>query len=62
MAKTGLYEEGRKGVRRPGDPHLRVKEMDRDGVDAEVIYGILAAAARLNDREASNEMLRIYNT
>ena len=62
MAKTGLYDEGRKGVRRPGDPHLRVKEMERDGVDAEVIYGILAAAARLNDREASNEMLRIYNT
>ncbi len=35
--------------------------MDRDGVDAEVIYGILGAASRLNDREASNEMLRIYN-
>src|SRR2546428_10949296 len=52
----------KKGIRRPGDPHLRVKEMDRDGVDAEVIYGILAAAAKLNDREASNEMLRIYNT
>src|SRR5216117_3183995 len=62
MASTGLYEDGKKGIRRPGDPHLRVKEMDRDGVDAEVIYGILAAAAKLNDREASNEMLRIYNT
>jgi predicted TIM-barrel fold metal-dependent hydrolase len=36
--------------------------MDRDGVDAEVIYGILAAAAKLKDVEASNEMLRIYNT
>jgi uncharacterized protein len=35
--------------------------MERDGVDAEVIYGILGAASRLNDREASNEMLRIYN-
>jgi predicted TIM-barrel fold metal-dependent hydrolase len=62
MAATGLYDDGKKGIRRPGDPHLRVKEMDRDGVDAEVIYGILAAAAKLNDREASNEMLRIYNT
>jgi hypothetical protein len=62
MAATGLYEDGKKGIRRPGDPHLRVKEMDRDGVDAEVIYGILAAAAKLNDREASTEMLRIYNT
>src|SRR5437588_257848 len=62
MAATGLYEDGKQGIRRPGDPHLRVKEMDRDGVDAEVIYGILAAAAKLNDREASTEMLRIYNT
>src|SRR6266446_4832530 len=62
MAATGLYEDGKKGIRRPGDPHLRVREMDRDGVDAEVIYGILAAAAKLNDREASTEMLRIYNT
>src|SRR5262252_6807021 len=62
MASTGLYDDGKKGIRRPGDPHLRVKEMDRDGVDAEVIYGILAAAAKLKDIEASNEMLRIYNT
>jgi predicted TIM-barrel fold metal-dependent hydrolase len=62
MASTGLYTEGAKGVRRPGDPHLRIKEMDRDGVDAEVIYGILAAAGKMNDIEASNAMLRIYNT
>src|SRR5262249_18521629 len=62
MAEAGLYEDGKKGLRRPGDPHLRVKDMDRDGVDAEVIYGILAAAAKLKDREASNETLRIYST
>ena len=61
MAATGLYEAGKKGIRRPGDPHLRIAEMERDGVDAEVIYGVLAAAAKLNDREATNEMLRIYN-
>ena len=62
MASTGLYEDGLKGVRRPGDPHLRKKEMDRDGVDAEVIYGVLAAAAKLEDHEASVTMLKIYNT
>ena len=39
MAEAGLYDDGKKGLRRPGDPHLRVKDMDRDGVDAEVIYG-----------------------
>ena len=61
MAETGLYEDGLKGIRRPGDPHLRAKELDRDGVDAEVIYGMLAAAAKLSDAEASAEMLRIYN-
>ena len=35
--------------------------MDRDGVHAEVIYGILGAATRLNDPEAANEMFQIYN-
>jgi uncharacterized protein len=61
MADTGLYEDGKNGVRRVSDPHLRIKDLDRDGVDAEVIYGILGAASRLEDHEAANEMLRIYN-
>ena len=52
MAATGLYEDGKKGIRRPTDPVLRAKDMDRDGVQAEVIYGILGAATRLNDHEA----------
>jgi uncharacterized protein len=43
MADTGLYSDGEKGIRRPADPDLRCKEMDRDGVDAEVIYGVLAS-------------------
>ena len=34
MAETGLYEAGFKGIRRPGDPDLRAKELDKDGVDA----------------------------
>ncbi len=54
MAEAGLYDDFiKKGHRRPGDPHLRVKELDRDGVDAEVIYGILAACAKMQDREAA---------
>jgi len=61
MADTGLYADGAKDIRRVSDPHLRIKDLDRDGVDAEVIYGILGASSRLNDRDASNEMLRIYN-
>jgi predicted TIM-barrel fold metal-dependent hydrolase len=61
MASTGLYADGKKGIRRVSDPHLRIKDMDRDSVDAEVMYGILGAAGRLSDTEAANEMLRIYN-
>jgi predicted TIM-barrel fold metal-dependent hydrolase len=61
MAETGLYDAGLNGVRRPGDPDLRAQELDKDGVDAEVIYGVLAAAAKLEDAGASAEMLRIYN-
>jgi predicted TIM-barrel fold metal-dependent hydrolase len=61
MAATGLYEDGKKGHRRPTDPVLRAKDMERDGVQAEVIFGILGAATRLNDPVAANEMFRIYN-
>ena len=61
MAETGLYEAGKRGERRPGDPHLSIKEMEKDGVDAEIIFGILGVASRVQDHEAANEMLRIYN-
>jgi uncharacterized protein len=61
MASTGLYDDGRKGVRRLTDPELRLKDQERDGVQAEVLYGILGASMRLNDDEAATEMLRIYN-
>src|SRR5438874_1264557 len=61
MAATGLHEDGKKGVLRPSTPALRAKDMDRDGVQAEVIFGILGAATRLNDHEAATEMFRIYN-
>src|SRR5262249_26250532 len=62
MASTVLYEDGQKGIRGPGDRQLRVKAMARAGVDAVVVYGFGGAAAKRNDREASIEMLRIYNT
>ena len=35
--------------------------MERDGVDCEVMYGILGAAQRINDWDAATEMMRIYN-
>src|SRR6266853_270751 len=61
MAAHGLYSDAKIGKYRCRDPHLRLKDMEADGVDAEVIYGILGTASKLNDREASNEVLRIYN-
>jgi len=62
MAETGLYEDGKNGIRRVSDPHLRIKEMERDGVDAEVIYGVAFVGSRMKDKPAMNEILRIYNT
>ena len=61
MAATGLYEDGKKGIRRLTDPELRVKDQDRDGVQAEVLYGVLGASSRLNDAEAAVEVMRVYN-
>src|SRR5215468_6543988 len=61
MASTGLYEDGKKHIARPTTPELRIKDMERDGVQAEIIFGILGAATRLNDHEAAGEMFRIYN-
>src|SRR6187549_1610927 len=61
MASTGLYDDGKRGIRRLTDPDLRLKDQDRDGVQAEILYGVLGSSGRLNDPEAALEMLRIYN-
>ncbi len=61
MAATGLYEDGKRGIRRLTDPELRLKDQDRDGVQAEVLYGILGTTGRLSDPEAAVEITRIYN-
>jgi len=61
MAETGMFADGKKGIQRVSDPHMRIKEMDRDGVDAEVIFGILGGASKMQDVEAANHMLYIYN-
>jgi len=61
MAATGLYDDGKKGIRRLTDPELRVKDQDRDGVQAEVLYGVLGASSRMNDPDAAVEVMRVYN-
>jgi len=48
MASTGLYEDGKKGIRRLSDPDLRLLDQDRDGVQAEVLYvGVLERYPRV---------------
>ena len=61
MAEAGLFSDAKRGIRRVVDPDLRLKDAQVDGVDAEVIFGILGAATRLGDDEAALEMSRIYN-
>src|SRR5688572_28796242 len=61
MAATGLYEDGKRGIRRLTDPELRLRDQDRDGVQAEVLYGILGTTGRMNDTEAAGEAMRVYN-
>jgi predicted TIM-barrel fold metal-dependent hydrolase len=61
MAATGLYEDGKRGRRRITDPALRIQDQDRDGVQGEVLYGILGTTGRMNDSEATPEVTRIYN-
>ena len=62
MAGAGpIQRRGEGGSGRLTTPELRVKDQDIDGVKAEVLYGVLGASGRLDDDEASTEMLRIYN-
>jgi predicted TIM-barrel fold metal-dependent hydrolase len=38
-----------------------LKDQERDGIQAEVLYGLLGTGKRMTDREASVELYRIYN-
>ena len=60
MIAAGFYDEPEKGYH-PTTPELRIKDQDKDGVDAEVIYGLLRISALLNDNEQIVEIFRIYN-
>jgi predicted TIM-barrel fold metal-dependent hydrolase len=61
MASTGLFDDGAKGIFRPTTPELRLKDQERDGVDAEVIYGLLGVGQKFTDQQAAIEFYRIYN-
>ena len=61
MAAANLYDDGKRNIRRVSDPHLRIHDMHRGGIDAEVMYGVLGAATTLGDHVAANKMFRIDN-
>src|SRR4030081_3803336 len=58
MASTGLYDDAQKQTRRLTDPVLRLKDQDRDGVQAEVLYGILGATGRLDGHRGGRRQQR----
>src|SRR4029077_11618731 len=47
MASTGLYQDGIAGKFRPTTPELRLQDQDRDGIQAEVMYGLLHTGDRM---------------
>ncbi len=61
IASTGLYSDGAQGILRPTTPELRIQDQDRDGLQAEVLYGLLHAGNAMTDHEAAVEFYRIYN-
>ena len=61
MASTGLYSDGSKGIYRPTTPELRLQDQDRDGIQAEVLYGLHGPGYKMDDKEATVEFYRIYN-
>lgn len=61
MLDTGFYADGAQGKPHPTTPELRLQDMALDGVDAEVLYGILATGLRLQNRDLVTVVYRIYN-
>ena len=58
MHDAGFYE----GAPHATNPELRIKDQDIDGVDAEVIYGILAIDRFIDNREMVPYLYETYNT
>ena len=57
MFEVGFYEGGP----HPTTPALRLKDQDLDGIDAEVMYGILGVGARMTDPELIKVVYEVYN-
>lgn len=58
LSNRGKHEEGPRGG---WDPHARIKDMDLDGVDAEVLYPSLFNLFRIPNPEYQLACFRAYN-
>ena len=61
MAETGLFADAGQGIFRPTTPELRLQDQDRDGIQAEVMYGLHNTGNKMTDPDAAVEFYRIYN-
>jgi uncharacterized protein len=57
MFDVGFYEGGP----HPTTPALRLADQELDGIDAEVMYGILGIGLKMTDRELIHAVYEIYN-
>lgn len=62
MYELGFYAGHHREVEpRPTTPELRLADLDKDGVDAEVVYGILGTNRRFQDGELAAWVYQVYN-
>ena len=63
MAEVGFFDGVAQGIYHPVDPALRVKDQDIDGIDAEVIYGILGIAGGMfiDSGPEADTLIAIYD-
>ena len=60
MDAAGIFDTSDGGYH-PTTPHLRLRDQDLDGVDAEVIYGLFNVSPKLKDYDQVTQIFKIYN-
>jgi len=61
MLETSFFSDAEQGRYHPTTLDLRLKDQDIDGIQAEVIYGILGLGAEIKDREVARQVFHCYN-
>ena len=62
MHDMGFYTgHHREATPRPTTPDLRIEDLDKDGVDAEIVYGLLGTNDLIADGEMRGWVYQVYN-